>query len=521
MDRTPLTVLLAMIVGIMQMPTDVYDVHAWNAGTVHAAPWRTKVSTGVLRATSAIRSLVDGLWVRRRTVAVVAAIVLALLFPSADAGAGFAIVGIAQLETNLRAKKASALALLEATGRACDAHIVSAATADAPAVTGRQMTADEKAAVQTLLDEAKAIKLQLDGAAGDANMRAEIERLTAGMTGGTGTSDHAPRRETRSLGEQLIADPEYRAWVKSGGSKRNGTWNSPAVELIDNQGMRAATLTTETASGGTLVLPDNLPGFRPLATRRLVVADLIAPGTTDSNLIAFVKELAFTNTAAAVAQGAAKPESSLTFEAATAAVKKIAHWMAVTSEMLEDYAQTQSVVDARLRLGLDLTEEDQLLNGSGIGANQLGLMNLVGLSAAQPRGADTNADAIIKQISAITIATFMMPDAFIMNPANWLTIQLTKNAAGNYLGSGPWAPAQPAQLWGLPGAITPSIVANTALVGAFKSAAQFFRKGGVRVEATNSHSDFFIKNLVAILAEERGALVSYRDAAFGKVTGLN
>jgi hypothetical protein len=26
---------------------------------------------------------------------------------------------------------------------------------------------------------------------------------------------------------------------------------------------------------------------------------------------------------------------------------------------------------------------------------------------------------------------------------------------------------------------------------------------------------------VAILAEERGALVSYRDAAFGKVTGLN
>jgi HK97 family phage major capsid protein len=123
-------------------------------------------------------------------------------------------------------------------------------------------------------------------------------------------------------------------------------------------------------------------------------------------------------------------------------------------------------------------------------------------------------------MTKIATTVFVTPDAFVINPANWQTIQLTKNAAGNYLGNGPWAPAQQPMLWGIPGAVTPSIVANTALVGGFRSSAQIFRRGGVRVEATNSHASFFINNLVAIRAEERLALAVYREAAFGKVTGL-
>lgn len=76
----------------------------------------------------------------------------------------------------------------------------------------------------------------------------------------------------------------------------------------------------------------------------------------------------------------------------------------------------------------------------------------------------------------------------------------------------------PPTLWGLLVAATPAIAAKLVLVCAFATQAQFFRKGGVRVEASNSHQDFFIKNLVAIRAEERGALAVYRPGAFGKVT---
>jgi HK97 family phage major capsid protein len=426
-------------------------------------------------------------------------------------------MNLAQLEANLRAKQAEAKTLLETTMRACADHVVTPASADGstPEVKGRLMTDAEKAAVQGKLDEAKAIKARIDGMQGDSNMLAEIDRLTSGMAQAAAEGNaHREARELRSLGQQFIADPQYRAWIKAEGHRQKGTL-SPGVEL------QATTLDTSSGSGGPLILPDNRTGLVELLFKRLVIADLIAPGTTDSNSIAYMKEKTFTNAADTVAEGGLKPESTLVFEAATSAVRKIAHWIPVTEEMLEDFKQTASIIDSRLRLGLDLKEEDQLLNGTGIAPNILGLNALTGLSTAVVRGADSNMDAIFKQITAISTTVFVMPDGIVMNPINWQTIQLLKNAAGNYMGSGPWAPAQSPTLWGLPVAVTPSEVANSALVGAFRSSAQIFRKGGVRVESSNSHASFFVNNLVAIRAEERLALAVYREAAFGKVTGLN
>jgi HK97 family phage major capsid protein len=143
------------------------------------------------------------------------------------------------------------------------------------------------------------------------------------------------------------------------------------------------------------------------------------------------------------------------------------------------------------------------------------------LAAAVARGADTNADAILKQIFAIYGTAFLMPTGIVLNPANWVTTVLTKTTTGEYIATGPFSPIQTPTMWGLPVAVTPAQPANEGFVGAFKTAAQVFRKGGIRVEASNSHQDFFIKNLVAIRAEERLALCVYRPGAMGKVTGLN
>lgn len=38
------------------------------------------------------------------------------------------------------------------------------------------------------------------------------------------------------------------------------------------------------------------------------------------------------------------------------------------------------------------------------------------------------------------------------------------------------------------------VTLNTSVVGCFRTCSQIFRKGGRRVEASNSHSDFFVKN---------------------------
>jgi HK97 family phage major capsid protein len=430
-------------------------------------------------------------------------------------------MNVTQLETKLRELQTKAKTLLETQMRACEDHVVTPATATAPEVKGRLRTDEEKAAVQAILDEAKGLKARIDAAKNDSSMLAELDRLTAGMAAAPPTRQ--PRVPGRgvivSMGQAFI-DSETYEWIKKTNGTRNSRgWTSPSSELPGLE-MYAATLTSDPASGGALVVPDYRPGIVEYLFRQLVVADLLAPGTTDSNLISFMRELAPTNAAAPVAEGAAKPESTLVFEAATAPVRKIATWLPVTDEMLEDVPAMRSYIDNRLRMFVQLVEDDQLLNGDGVAPNMLGLRNQVGLQPDVVRGTDTNADAILKQITAIAVNAFIQPDGVVMHPTNWQTIQLSKDANGMYYGSGPFAAPQTPRLWGLPVAVTLAMTAGVAFPGAYRTGAQFFRKGGLRVDASNSHSDFFVKNLTAIRAEERGALAVYRPGGFGEVTGL-
>jgi HK97 family phage major capsid protein len=349
-------------------------------------------------------------------------------------------------------------------------------------------------------------------------MSAQIEALVpasplAGLT---------RRHVTASIGEQFVRSAAY-DYVHQTKASRPERWASPIVELHwPTSGMYAATLTEDPASGGKLVVPDFRPGILESPTRVLTVADLIAPGMTTSNLITYMVEKTYTNAAAPVAEGTAKPESAIVFDAASDPVRKIAHWLPVTEEMLEDVAFIRSYLDARLRLGVQLVEDDQLLNGTTTAPDIVGIRNRTGLAAPIVKIAgETIADAIFRQIMAIANSAMVMPDGIVMNPINWQSVPLMKNSVGDYVGDGPFRAPGPPVLWGLPVAVTPAMPVNKALVGAFGTAAQVFRKGGIRVDASNSHQDFFVKNLVAIRAEERLALSVYRPGAFGEVTSLN
>ena len=426
---------------------------------------------------------------------------------------------LAQLETDLAAVVGRATALITDITHRCDEATTT--NADGSTTTGRPMTDDEKQQINAVLAEGAAIKAKIDTLRGDAELRTRVEQLTGGVRQ---NGMAVPTVDRRSIGVQFTQNAEFQQFIRNGGHRRNGAWASPPIECFGP--LRATTLTEDPASGGKLLVPQYLPGILSVQFKRLVVADLIASGTATSNAIIYMVETTFTNAAAAVAEGAAKPESALVFDQKTDPVSKIAHWLPVTEELLEDVSAIQSYIDARLTLGVQLAEEDQLLNGSGTPPNIMGVMNRVGLATAVVRNGaatppETNADAILRQITAIATTAFVYPDGVVMNPTNWFTVATAKDAQGQYFGGGPFSSLPTASLWGTPVAITPSIVANTALVGAFGTMSQVFRKGGIRIEASNSHQDFFIKNLVAIRAEERLALAVYRPGASGKVTGLN
>jgi HK97 family phage major capsid protein len=437
-------------------------------------------------------------------------------------------MNIVQLENDLRAAKEKASVLIEATAVKCRDHVVTPATATAAAITGRLMTADERAAIATLLADAEAIQTKIDGAQSDAALLARFDQIRGGAAR-PASSSPVPARPG-SLGQQFVHSAEYQSLIKNRMHRASSAWSSGVVECIDATfnawTMRATTLTEDAASGGKLLVPQYQPGIQQLMFKRLVIADLLASGTTDSNAIVYMVETLFTNAAATVAEGSPKPESALVFDQKTEPVSKIAHWLPTTEELLEDVSAIMAYIDARLRLGVGLAEEDQLLNGNGTPPNLLGLLNRSGLATAVARASgatppETNMDAILRQVTAIATTAFVYPDGVVMNPTNWFTAQISKDTNGQYYGGGPFSTLPTAMMWGLPVVPTPSIVAGTAFVGAFGSEAQVFRRGGLRVEASNSHQDFFIKNLVAIRAEERLALAVYRPGAFGKVTGLN
>jgi HK97 family phage major capsid protein len=385
---------------------------------------------------------------------------------------------------------------------------------------GRELEAGEKEKVNEHLAKAKELKDRIVALEGDDELRRQISGFQSQsaeahaqhveVTGGGS-------RRILSFGEQFVRSEVYQEAIR--GKKRMRGWQSGEIELTGS--IQAATLTTDAASGGDLIVPSYRPGITQILFERLTVADLLASGETDSPTIYYMKETTATNAAATVAEGAAKPESTLIFDAVTDSLKKIATWLPVSDEMLDDVAQIRSYIDNRLRFFVAQQEEAQLLNGDGTGTNLTGLRNRSGLTADQARGTDSNADAIFKQIMAIMTASFVMPDGVIIHPANWTTTALSKDSNGQYLASGPFNTPLVPRIWGLPVVVTTAITSGVALVGAFKMGAQVFRKGGITVESSNSHASYFTTNLTAIRAEERVALAVYRPAAFGEVTGLN
>jgi hypothetical protein len=145
---------------------------------------------------------------------------------------------------------------------------------------------------------------------------------------------------------------------------------------------------------------------------------------------------------------------------------------------------------------------------------------------------DDNATALFKAANGTRGSSFLSPDTVVIHPTNWQAIRLGKDASGQYYGGGPFygayggnTQASSSQfsadsLWGMRVVVTSNITVGTALVGASAEGATLFRKGGLRVEATNSHGTYFTSNVTAIRAEMREALCVFRPSAFVAVTGL-
>ncbi len=396
----------------------------------------------------------------------------------------------------------------------------------------RDPTDKEMQDITDLNREIKGLKQRQDELKSLVDVQQQVRERGKALEDITEVSVGETREEPKSLGRQFVESKGYKDLFESG-APSGQTWSTGPIAIDEK-----ATLTT--TPGTALTPPVYQPGIVETLYERLTVADLLASGLTTGNQLRYVREgtggtagAGVTNAAAAVAEGAAKPESSLAFEEVTDPVKKIATWLPASDEMLEDAPQIESYINQRLSLFVRQTEEAQILVGSGAGANLTGLLNR-GINTYAAGTVDDNAVALFKAANGARGSSFLDMDAIVINPANWQTTRLLTDDSGQFYGGGPFygpygGPQGPASssyltadnLWGLRVVVTSAIGAGTALVGSFRQGAQLFRRSGITVEATNSHSDYFVKNLTAIRAEERLGLAVYRPSAFVAVTGLD
>lgn len=310
--------------------------------------------------------------------------------------------------------------------------------------------------------------------------------------------------ETKSAGQLFVESDEFKEFQASGFSRKEKA-------RLDVK----ATMTTTTGAAGGIgaaVQPTRLPGVLDLPRRPMTIRSLLAQGNMDGSVIEFIKEHSETNSAAMVAEGAAKPQSDFRLEMVSTNAKVIAHTMKASRQALSDLAALRSMIDMRLSYGLDLVEENQLLSGDGTGQNLLGLIPQATAFVSPLSGADTQSIDKIR-LMALQAALALLPaDGIVMNPADWAWIELLKDTTGRYIIGNPQG-ALSASLWGLPVVPSMAMTVDKVLVGAFKTGAQIFDRWETTIE-TGYENDDFTKNLVTILGEKRLALATYRPGAF-------
>lgn len=296
-----------------------------------------------------------------------------------------------------------------------------------------------------------------------------------------------------------------------------------------------------TAAGGTLTrfgfgrVEQEPIVQRPYQTDR--VRDLFPVANTNAALIEYMRVLGYlddANNARPVAEReddsptgnfGLKPHTRIRLQPAQAPVRTIAHYELAHRNTLDDEPQLRSIIDNELLYGLRLVEDDQILNGDGAGENLLGILRTPGIQRYPGPGlgfsqtgtpvmdGDTKVDAIRRAATRVMLA-YYSPTGTVVHPFAWEEMELTKDANGNYVLAMNVAVGAEKRMWQMPVVATPVMNQDVALTGAFGLGAKIYDRQQSNIRVAEQHADLFIRNAIAILAEQRVGLVVSRPESF-------
>jgi len=397
------------------------------------------------------------------------------------------------------------------------------------------VSAEQKSAFDRNMSDIREIKSLIEGMESmrDAEKWASQPASESVASAAAQPVQQLTSREIKSIGDAFLASEEFKS-LKSG---RNGA-NMPAPfeynvkDVFTSMPTGPASPLSSVEQFGTFQRDPMV--VAPTRTRR--VRDLFPKRTTNAAVIEYFRQIGYTspsgmtpptNNAATVAERsgspavfATKPQSGLKFTGHQAPVRTMAHWEAAHRNILADEPQLRSIIDNELMYGLRLLEDTQILNGDGTGENLEGVLNTTGIqtySWSAGGVGDLKADAI-RRAATLSFLAYYEPTGVVMHPNDWEDIELSKDDNGQYLVAVSVALGGQPRLWRIPVVDTPAIAEGTALVGAFGTAAQIYDRETANIRISEQHADFFVRNAIVILAEQRLALAVKRPEAFVEVT---
>lgn len=361
-------------------------------------------------------------------------------------------------------------------------------------------------------------KASLEAAAeGRARVAAADAWLSAPAGGaplpGNGSKAYVPFAE--------LAMKSKDAWLT--GVRRNGpilTLDIDAKEWLDRE---AKTIMSVAGAG-----------FAPQALRSGLVTtagywtptvvDLIPVVPTSQNAYVFMRQTTRTNNAAEVlesVQGTVQTygESAFAYTQISEPVQKIAHFVPVSDEQLEDVPGMEGILRDEMMAGIRQRLSGQLMNGDGSTPNLTGFLD----NGHTPTDVDTTgdfiADAVDKLIENVRVLGFTEPDAVILNPKDWHGYRRATTTDGIYIAGSP-SDNTPPRLWGLPVVLTTEIAQGSAHCGNYAGFTRLAVRRGVEVSISSEHSTYFINGLQAVKAEMRAAFAVLRELAFAKTNDI-
>lgn len=336
-----------------------------------------------------------------------------------------------------------------------------------------------------------------------ANLR-QLEQMVAKLDneGGSYHAAAGPSIGTRAM-DSLREDPAFTAAAEAVG---RGMKPSQFAARINLDGSIKAALTNEgRGREGDTGIPgqsDHRGHVGPVQ-RPLRLLDVLPSRPTTRDSVEFIQIGATGDAAEQIREGDEKAELEIDGTAQTANIVTIAAWTSASKQVLADHAALAQQVDRVIRHKVLSRLEHQIINGPGGDGRINGLLNQA--TVMVPAIGDTPADRIGESLVTLANGGYQ-PGLIVMNPMDWYRLQITrKNATDEeYVFGSPTAPAAPS-LWNTPIVRTPSMPAGQVLTLDTGFVTVLDREQ-MTVMASNTHADFFIRNLVAILGEMRAGL---------------